>query len=73
MLAQTLELHFITEEGKTARLSVENPKQPIDVEAVKGVMAQIISENVFYTNDGNFVAAKLARVVERNVTDYSLE
>lgn len=71
-MAKTLELYFLTEEGKTARLSVDNPTEPIDVEAVKTVMSQIINDNVFNTDHGNFVAMKNARVIERQVTDYEL-
>ena len=29
-MAKTLELEFVTEYGKPARLSVENPKEPIE-------------------------------------------
>lgn len=72
-MAKTIELHFITEEGKTARLSIENPKEPVDMEKVKGVMEQIIDEDVFVTDYGNYVATKLVRVVERNVTNYEIE
>lgn len=72
VLAKTLELHFLTEEGRTARVSIENPKEPIDIEAVQAAMSQIIADNVFYTDYGNFVAMKSARVIERNVTDYEL-
>lgn len=34
-MAKTLELQFGTEFGKTASISVDNPKEPIDEEAVK--------------------------------------
>jgi len=71
-MAKTLELHFNTELGKTASLSVENPKEPIDEAVVKQSMAQIIASEIFTTTSGKFVAAKGARVVDRNVTDYEL-
>jgi hypothetical protein len=38
-MAKTLELQFTTEFGKTASLSVDNPKEPIDEEVVKLSMA----------------------------------
>jgi Protein of unknown function (DUF2922) len=69
-MAKTLELQFTTEFGKTASLSVDNPKEPIDEEVVKLSMAQIIASEVFTTASGKFVAAKGARVIDRNVTDY---
>ncbi|PFP26581.1 hypothetical protein COJ96_17410 [Bacillus sp. AFS073361] len=71
-MAKTLELHFNTELGKTASLSIENPKEPIDEAVIKQSMAQIIASEIFTTTSGKFVAAKGARVVDRNVTDYEL-
>ncbi|MBO0958799.1 DUF2922 domain-containing protein [Neobacillus sp. MM2021_6] len=71
-MAKTLELQFGTEFGKTARITVDNPKEPIDEEVVKLSMAQIVASDIFTTTSGRFVAAKGARVVERNVTDYEL-
>jgi hypothetical protein len=71
-MAKSLELQFGTEFGKTARISVDNPKEPIDEEVVKLSMAQIIASEVFTTASGKLVAAKSARVIDRNVTDYEL-
>ncbi|MFL6557023.1 MAG: DUF2922 domain-containing protein [Bacillus sp. (in: firmicutes)] len=71
-MAKTLELHFSTEFGKTASLSIENPKEPVDEAVVKQSMAQIIASEIFTTASGKFVAAKGARVIDRNVTDYEL-
>lgn len=34
-MAKTLELQFMTEFGKVARLTLDNPKEPIDEAAVK--------------------------------------
>ena len=71
-MAKTLELQFGTELGKTASLSVDNPKEPIDEEVVKQSMAQIIASGIFTTSSGKLVSAKGARVVDRSVTDYEL-
>jgi hypothetical protein len=71
-MAKTLELQFSTELGKTASLSIDNPKDPVDEEVVKLSMAQIIASNVFTSASGKLVAAKSARVVDRNVTEYTL-
>ncbi|MCM3117149.1 DUF2922 domain-containing protein [Neobacillus sp. MER 74] len=71
-MAKTLELQFATELGKTARLTVDNPKDPIDEEIVKLSMAQIIAAEVFTTSSGKFVSSKGARVIDRSVTDYEL-
>ena len=71
-MAKTLELQFGTEFGKTVRISVDNPKEPIDEEVVKLSMAQIITADVFTTASGKLVASKGARVINRDVTDYEL-
>lgn len=71
-MAKTLELLFVTENGKQARLTVEQPIEPIDPAVVKAAMEQIIASNAFYSTNGNFTAVGGARVVERNVTDYEL-
>lgn len=71
-MAKTLELLFLTEEGRTSRISIENPSEPLDIETVKDAMAQVIDDGVFYTDYGDFVAMKSARVVERHVTEYDL-
>jgi hypothetical protein len=71
-MAKTLELHFGTELGKTASLSIENPKEPIEEAVVKQSMDQIIASEIFTSASGRFVAAKGARLVDRNVTEYEL-
>ncbi|MEH6905647.1 DUF2922 domain-containing protein [Neobacillus drentensis] len=71
-MAKTLELQFGTELGKTARITVDNPKDPIDEEVVKLSMAQIIASDIFTSGSGKFISAKGARVVDRSVTDYEL-
>ncbi|MFZ7946206.1 DUF2922 domain-containing protein [Neobacillus sp. 19] len=71
-MAKALELQFGTEFGKTARISLENPKEPIDEALVKLSMEQIIASDIFTSASGRFVAPKGVRVIERNVTDYEL-
>jgi hypothetical protein len=71
-MAKTLELEFVTELGKSARLTVENPKEPIEEAAVKNAMEEIIASGVFTSANGNFVSVKGARVVDRNVTEYEI-
>ncbi|WP_442596469.1 DUF2922 domain-containing protein [Neobacillus sp. D3-1R] len=71
-MAKTLELQFSTEFGGTARVSVDNPKEPIDSAAVKQAMDQILAAGVFFSTTGDLVAIKGARIVERNVTDYEI-
>ncbi|WP_342342338.1 DUF2922 domain-containing protein [Neobacillus novalis] len=48
-MAKTLELQFGTEFGKTANISIDNPKEPINEDLVKLSMEQIITAGVFTT------------------------
>lgn len=71
-MAKTLELQFVTEFGKTARISLDNPKEPIDEIVVKQSMDLVVASGIFTTSSGNLATAKGARVIDRNVTDYEL-
>jgi hypothetical protein len=71
-MAKTLELEFVTEFGKSARLLVENPKEPIDGSVVKAAMEEMIASGVFTSTNGNFASVKGARVIDRNITEYEI-
>lgn len=71
-MAKVLELLFVNQEGKTAKISIDNPKEPIDLVQVKAAMSAIISANVFTTNGGGFVSSKGARLVEQNISEYEV-
>ena len=68
-MAKVLEMIFVTEEGKTASISIDNPKEPVDGILVKQAMDQIIAGNIFVASSGDFVSIKGARLVERNAWD----
>ncbi|RFU63516.1 DUF2922 domain-containing protein [Peribacillus glennii] len=72
-MAKTLELLFVTEEGKTSSISIEDPIEPVDINAVKQAMDTIIAANVFTSASGDFVGKKGVRVVERNVNEYDVK
>ncbi len=71
-MAKTLEMQFINQDGKTATVTIENPKEPVDTEAVSVAMDLIVSSNVFITPGGPIMGKKDARVVERNVEPVEL-
>ncbi|MEH7114046.1 DUF2922 domain-containing protein [Neobacillus niacini] len=71
-MAKTLELEFVTELGKSTRISVENPKEPIEEAVVKAAMEEIIASGVFTSANGNYASVKGARVIDRNVTQYEM-
>ncbi|MDM5211030.1 DUF2922 domain-containing protein [Peribacillus sp. NJ4] len=71
-MAKVLEMIFVTKEGQSATISVDNPKEPVSVNTVKQAMEKVIAGNVFVTSSGDFVDLKAARVVERNVEEVEL-
>lgn len=71
-MAKSLELMFVTNMGKQARISVDNPKEPVDPVAVKLAMEEILAANILESSIGSFADVKGARVVERNITEYEI-
>lgn len=71
-MAKTLELQFVTEFGKPARITIDNPKEPVDQVVIKQSMDLIVASGIFNTANGNLASSKGARVIDRNVTDYQL-
>ena len=71
-MAKTLELLFLNLEGKTVKVNVDSPIDPVDQQALTTAMDQILAANIFMTNGGEFVSKKGARIVDRNVTEIEL-
>ena len=71
-MAKTLEMQFTNLSGKTATVSIENPKEPVDVQAVSAAMDLIVATDAFLTSGGPIVSKKGARIVERNVEEVQL-
>jgi len=68
-----LELIFLTEGGKTATFTVDEPIEPADPATVVAAMDEIITQDVFGSNSGSVVGKKGARIVERIVTDIDID
>ena len=71
-MAKTLEMNFNTVNGKVAKVSIENPIEPIDPAKVAAAVDTIIAANIFISAGGDLVAKRGARVVERNVEDVTI-
>ena len=69
---KTLELIFENEQGKSASIILDQPVEPVDPAKINAALSAIVEENIFTSSGGNFVKAKSARIVERNVTDIVL-
>ncbi len=66
---KTLELKFTNQEGRIVTLSLDDPIEPVDPEAVRQAMDQIVEANVFLSTGGDLVEKHSARIVERNVDE----
>ncbi|WP_408010681.1 DUF2922 domain-containing protein [Pseudalkalibacillus sp. A8] len=71
-MAKQIELLFENEEGKTVRISLDEPVEPVDTVALETAMDPILAENAFVSSGGDLIAKKGARMVERNVIDIPL-
>lgn len=69
-MAKTLELRFLTSDGKPKALSLSEPVLNLDAATVQTAMNQIVSQGLF-EKDGIhlFQSVKGARYVERITTD----
>ncbi|MBP2257735.1 DUF2922 domain-containing protein [Virgibacillus alimentarius] len=67
-----LELKFENEDGKTVTYSLDKPVEPVDPEAVKSAMDEVIAQNAFTSSGGDLIAKHSARIVERNVEEIDL-
>ena len=69
MITKTLELIFQTTEGKTAKITLAEPVEPLDPATVQQVMDLVVAKNIFQFSSGELVSAVDARLVEKTVTD----
>lgn len=68
-MAKTLDMVFKTDEGKTVRISIPDPKEPVDPAQVNAVMDLLIAKNIFVTP---LVEKVAARLMESNKTEIVL-
>lgn len=66
---KTLELKFTNEQERVVTLSLDDPIEPIDPEAVREAMEEILESNIIFSSGGDLVKTHSARVVERHVED----
>lgn len=68
-----LEIFFENEEGKTVKYSLDNPIEPVDPEAIQAAMNEVIEQNAFYSNGGDLIEIKSARLVENIVEEIEFD
>ncbi len=66
-MSKTLELLFENEEGRQVTVSVDQPIEPVDADAVASSMQSIVNGNSLISSGGDIVSIRGARVVERYV------
>ena len=71
-MTQVLELIFELADGKTLTLSVGSPKPNVTEAEINQAMQTIITSDSFVRDGQAIVAKKSARIVERNVTDFTM-
>ncbi|QPC46452.1 DUF2922 domain-containing protein [Mangrovibacillus cuniculi] len=70
----TLELLFKTEDQKTFRFTLDEPKQPLDETVIKSVMEEMIAQDSLLSSGGmKLVEAIGARLVRRDVEEFDWE
>ncbi|MEA3313082.1 MAG: DUF2922 domain-containing protein [Caldisericota bacterium] len=66
---KTIQMSFMTENGKTYRMEFNNPKATLTTTDVQTVMQMIIDRNIILTTNGALVSIKDGGVVDRTYTD----
>ncbi|MFO7262527.1 MAG: hypothetical protein A6D91_08870 [Bacillaceae bacterium G1] len=72
MNTKTLELIFRTEGGRTVRITLRDPVEPVDPTAVNQVMDTILAKNVFQSQGERWAEKAGIRLQDRTVTEIPL-
>ncbi|MFB5190847.1 DUF2922 domain-containing protein [Alicyclobacillus fastidiosus] len=67
----SLFLSFMTDQNKKVRVNIQNPKQPVDTNAVNDAIQSIVNKNVFNFPQGAIVKALPAQETQTDVTTIS--
>lgn len=71
-MQRTLEMGFSTTTGKNYTLRVYEARQDVIDTEVASVMDEIVTRNIFEVNGGELTGKVSARLVSREVLDYSV-
>lgn len=66
-----LHLSFETDQSKKVRVSIANPKQPVDSTLVDAAVQAIVSKNVFSFPQGKVVSSNPSQEVQTDTTAIS--
>lgn len=62
----TLQLSFVTDQGKTSSLSIPNAKDDLTAGQVEAVMEDIIARDIFAPSGGRYAFVKGAKLIEKD-------
>lgn len=62
-MAKKLQMSFLTEQGTTSSMTLDEPKEELTEVEVKAVMDLIINQNIFNTAKGDLLEIKSAKIV----------
>lgn len=71
-MSKVLELLFANQDGKVAKINIDEPKENLTSTEISQAMDAIINANIFTSQGGSFISKKGARIVERIVTEYAI-
>ncbi len=64
----TLQLQFVTDSNKQVRISIPNPKQPVDATAVDNALNLIVQKPIFAFSQGAITEKVGAQLVSTDTT-----
>lgn len=64
-----LEMDFIDETNKRFRLSIDDPKEDLDILEVETAMDTVIANNVFVSNGVDLIGYDAARIITTTVEE----
>lgn len=72
MESARLQMIFKSEEDGRVTFSIDEPKDDLTGEEVKGAMDTIIGTNVFYSNGGDITTSVGARIVRTTIEEIDI-
>ncbi len=62
-MAKKLAMSFLTAQGATSSMTVDEPKEGLTEAEVRAVMESIITQNIFNTSKGDLTEIKSAQII----------
>lgn len=73
MISKKLELGFLDEASRTFKLALDDPREDLNSQEIKGVMDSIINYNIFENREKSLAGIQGARIISTEVVEIHLE